>query len=164
KIFLDAQTSNLTNTETTVFNMQKHQQEIRNQLKSILALLLKEDENDLPEDETLLNLGADSIILTDFSRKVEEKFQVKVKIDQLFTDLQTLVDIAEYLCQFVKEKPLENASEITTKVIDDETELSNYLQVIEQLQPIATAYIIKALESLGKKLNQGEQWTIENLR
>ena len=164
KIFLDSQTSNLTDTETTVFNMQKHQQEIRNQLKSILALLLKEDENDLPEDETLLNLGADSIILTDFSRKIEEKFQVKVKIDQLFTDLQTLVDIAEYLCQFVKEKPLENASEITAKVIDDETELSNYLQVIDQLQPIATAYIIKALESLGKKLNQGEQWTIETLR
>jgi len=150
--------------KNTILNMQNHQLEIRNQLKSILALLLKEDESDLPENETLLNLGADSIILTDFSRKIEEKFKVKIKIDQLFTDLQTLVDIAQYLANFVEQNPVKSPSEKAINLPDHEVEFNNYLQVIAQLQPIAINYIIKALETLGKKLNQGEQWTTENLQ
>ncbi|MDZ8138069.1 MAG: amino acid adenylation domain-containing protein [Nostoc sp. DedQUE04] len=156
-------------TVAKVSNIQKHQQEIGNQLKSILALLLKEDENDIRDDETLLNLGADSIILTDFARKVEEKFGVKVKIDRLFTDLQTIADIANYLSDYIEPKPLEISSvatilnETSNKVSNSESELNNYLWVISQLQPISIAYILKALKVLGKKLKIAESWTTENL-
>ncbi|MGV0106436.1 non-ribosomal peptide synthetase/type I polyketide synthase [Nostoc sp. DSM 114160] len=156
-------------TVAKVSNIQKHQQEIGNQLKSILALLLKEDENDIRDDETLLNLGADSIILTDFARKVEEKFGVKVKIDRLFTDLQTIAEIANYLSDFIEPKPLETSSVATilnknsNKVSNSDSELNNYLWVISQLQPISIAYILKALEVLGKRLKIAETWTTENL-
>jgi microcystin synthetase protein McyE len=147
-----------------VSNNQKHQQEIRNKLKSILAILLKENENDIRDDETLLNLGADSIILTDFARKIEEKFSVKVKIDQLFTDLQTIVDIANYLSNSIEQEPLEISDEISVaNILYPTSELNNYLWVISQLQPIAVAYILKALEALGKRLNKAETWTTEDL-
>nr|AGZ05272.1 McyE [Nostoc sp. 152] len=150
-----------TMTVAKVSNIQKHQQEIRNKLKSILALLLKEDENDIRDDETLLNLGADSIILTDFARKIEEKFSVKVKIDQLFTDLQTIADLANYLSNYIE---LETSEEISvTNILNPTSELNNYLWVISQLQPIAIAYILKALGALGKRLNKAETWTTENL-
>ncbi|MCW5313963.1 amino acid adenylation domain-containing protein [Nostoc sp. KVJ3] len=144
-----------------VSSKQKYQQEIRNQLKSILAVLLKEDENEIREDETLLNLGADSIILTDFARKIEEKFSIKVKIDQLFTDLQTITDIANYLSNSVEEEALE--PQIPDQISNSSSELDNYLWVISQLQPITIAYIIKALAALGKRLNKAETWTTENL-
>ncbi|MBG1268402.1 non-ribosomal peptide synthetase/type I polyketide synthase [Nostoc sp. WHI] len=145
-------------TVAKVSKSQIHQQEIRNKLKSILALLLKENETDIREDETLLNLGADSIILTDFARKVEEKFGAKVKIDQLFTDLQTIADIANYLSNYIEQEPLETSEQILVDNI-----LNNYLLVISQLQPIAVAYILKALEALGKRLNKTETWTTETL-
>ncbi|MBD2776534.1 non-ribosomal peptide synthetase/type I polyketide synthase [Iningainema tapete] len=149
----------------------QHQQEIGNQLKSILALLLKEDENDIRDDETLLNLGADSIILTDFARKIEEKYGVKVKIDQLFTDLQTVADISNYLSNYVDPQPLNISDEISstnilTKISNISTsapELKDYLWVISQLQPITVAYIIEALAALGNKLNKAETWTTEIL-
>lgn len=148
-------------TGAKVSNIQKHQQEIRNKLKSILALLLKEDENDIRDDETLLNLGADSIILTDFARKIEEKFSVKVKIDQLFTDLQTIADLASYLSNSIE---LDKSDEISVvNTLNSTSELNNYLWVISQLQPIAIAYILKALGALGKRLNKAETWTTENL-
>lgn len=159
-------------TVAKVSNIQKHQQEIGNQLKSILALLLKEDENNIRDDETLLNLGADSIILTDFARKVEEKFGVKVKIDQLFTDLQTVAEIANYLSDYIEQKPFEKSDEISVGTIlnksfdkgsNSDSELNNYLWVISQLQPISVAYILKALEVLGNRLNIAETWTTENL-
>ncbi|MBO1055820.1 MAG: amino acid adenylation domain-containing protein [Dolichospermum sp. JUN01] len=155
-----------------VANIKKNQQEIGNKLKSILALLLKEDENDIRDDETLLDLGADSIILTDFVRKIEEKFAVKVKIDQLFTDLQTIDEISIYLSDYIKQKPSNTSDEtaindILTKtsvqVSNSESELNNYLWVISQLQPIAVAYILKALEVLGKRLSIADTWTTEDL-
>ncbi len=166
EIYPEPETNKIT--ELKVQNMQKHQLEIRQQLKSILALLLKENQNDIRDDETLLNLGADSIILTDFSRKVEEKFKVKVKIDQLFTDLQTIADIAEYIYNSIEPKNLEPSSEKTklnqAEIVNFDPEINNYIEVISQLQPIATAYIIKALETLGKKLNPGETWTTESIK
>ncbi|WRH68374.1 MAG: acyltransferase domain-containing protein [Planktothrix sp. GU0601_MAG3] len=166
EIYPEPETTKIT--ELKIQNMQKHQLEIRQQLKSILALLLKEDQNDIRDDETLLNLGADSIILTDFSRKVEEKFKVKVQIDQLFTDLQTIADIAEYIYNSIEPKNLETASEKTklnqAEIVNFDPEINNYIEVISQLQPIATAYIIKALETLGKTLNLGETWTTESLK
>nr|AQH32481.1 hybrid polyketide synthase/peptide synthetase [Fischerella sp. CENA161] len=149
----------ITMTQSTISNNQKYQQDIRHQLKSILALLLKENENDIRDDETLLNLGADSIILTDFARKIEEKLGIKIKIDQLFTDLQTITEIAQYLANFVKQESLETS----VKLANNDSELSNYLWVISQLQPIVIAYILKALAVLGKKLNRAESWTTENL-
>ncbi|MFN6527753.1 non-ribosomal peptide synthetase/type I polyketide synthase [Nostoc sp. ChiSLP03a] len=159
-------------TVAKISNIQKHQQEIGNRLKSILAVLLKEDENDIRDDETLLDLGADSIILTDFARKIEEKFSVKVKIDRLFTDLQTIADIAIYLSNYIKQESSDTYDEIgvnniftktSDRVSNSESELNNYLWVISQLQPIAVAYILKALEVLDKRLNIAETWTTENL-
>lgn len=160
EIPLEKETSKII--EPKVSNMEKYQMEIRNQLKSILALLLKEDENDIRDDETLLNLGADSIILTDFSRKIEENFNAKIKIDRLFTDLQTVTEIAIYISNLEK-KSLEINLSDESEITYSESDFNNYLEVISQLQPIAIGYIIKALEALGKKLNQGESWTTESL-
>ncbi|MDB9362256.1 amino acid adenylation domain-containing protein [Nodularia spumigena CS-588/02] len=152
-------------TVAKVSHSQKHQQEIGKQLKSILAVLLKEDENEIRDDETLLNLGADSIILTDFTRKIEEKFSVKVRIDQLFTDLQRIVDIANYLSNYIAQEALETSEPISVGniILSQNSELNNYLWVISQLQPIVVAYILKALGALGQSLNQAETWTTENL-
>ncbi|OYE03398.1 hybrid non-ribosomal peptide synthetase/type I polyketide synthase [Nostoc sp. 'Peltigera membranacea cyanobiont' 232] len=162
KVYIEKEQTKMTIAK--VSNNQKYQQEIRNKLKSILSILLKENENDIRDDETLLNLGADSIILTDFARKIEEKFSVKVKIDQLFTDLQTIVDLANYLSNYIQQEPLEISDEISVaNTLNPTSELNNYLWVISQLQPIAVAYILKALGALGKRLNKGETWTTEDL-
>jgi len=157
--------------QSTESFMQKHQLEIGRQLTSILALLLQEEESDIREDETLLNLGADSIILTDFLRKVQEKFQVEITIDQLFTDLQTVADIAQYLAELVQPASSQVASKVaaaqsTFTAIDDpnpDQELRTYLSVINQLQPITTAYIIQALKHLGLELTVGASWKRESL-
>ena len=158
-----------------VTNIQKYQHEINSYLKSILAQLLKEDENEIRDDETLLDLGADSIILTDFARKVQEKFAVKVDVDKLFTDLQTITDITKYIADFVDPKNIvdrkqeevlnhfTNSEYTNSESVNPESELNDYLRVISQLHPIVVTYIIQTLKTLGQRLNQGETWTTENL-
>lgn len=66
-------------------------------LKTIFSKLLHLDSTELPADESLLEIGADSLILVEAIRRIEQSFSIKLKIRQLFEELTTLSEIAQYI-------------------------------------------------------------------
>lgn len=66
-------------------------------LKAFLAASLQADVEALREDTALLEIGADSLIILEFARKVEAKYQLEFTISQFFEELSTLRKLGEYV-------------------------------------------------------------------
>jgi amino acid adenylation domain-containing protein len=75
------------------------QQKIRVSLKTLLHELSGIDQADLDESATFLELGFDSLFLTQASLSIQNAFDVKVAFRQLLDDLCTIEALAEYLDQ-----------------------------------------------------------------
>ena len=71
--------------------------EILAQLKAMLADALGSDANEIADNTHLLELGADSIILMDVVRYVEDYFNLKLSVRQFFEELTTLQALAGYI-------------------------------------------------------------------
>jgi glutamate-1-semialdehyde aminotransferase/acyl carrier protein len=71
--------------------------EILKSLRSIAISLAGLDEDDLSNDKTLFESGVDSLLLIQFNRAVEEKFQVELGPRLLFEELTTLNALASHL-------------------------------------------------------------------
>jgi iturin family lipopeptide synthetase A len=72
---------------------------IRRRLRELVArmLMLKPEEVDV--HQSLIEIGADSLILADAIRTIDETFGVKLRMRQIFEDLPTLDCIAAHLAQ-----------------------------------------------------------------
>jgi len=73
------------------------QTEIRTVLVADLAARLKVPATAIDPDESLLALGADSILLTEMVGFVSRRFGVTIAIPKLFDDLDTLSKVATHL-------------------------------------------------------------------
>ncbi|NJM31597.1 MAG: aminotransferase class III-fold pyridoxal phosphate-dependent enzyme [Limnobacter sp.] len=94
-------------------------------LRENLSQLLKIDVHAIDPEHTLLELGADSLILTEVIRSVEKEWDVRLSVRQLFEDLLSVESLALYICQA-------RGGESTRKIL---TQHSNAAQPI-QAQPI----------------------------
>jgi amino acid adenylation domain-containing protein len=74
-------------------------QKIRLSLKNLLHELSGIDLADLNESATFLELGFDSLFLTQASLSIQNAFDVKVAFRQLLDDLSTIEALAEYIDQ-----------------------------------------------------------------
>lgn len=98
-------------------------------LKTIFSKLLHLDPAELPTDESLLEIGADSLILVEAIRRIEQNFSVKLKIRQLFEELTTLSEIAQYIID------QQSSDSESTEVEKEETKqlLSDFIAELLQL-------------------------------
>ena len=68
-----------------------------NILKGLLADSLQADEASIDADTPLLEIGADSLIILEFARKIEAKYHLNFAISQFFEELSTLRKLSEYI-------------------------------------------------------------------
>ncbi|MBC3787161.1 non-ribosomal peptide synthetase/type I polyketide synthase [Spirosoma utsteinense] len=66
-------------------------------LKTILGEILHEKPESLDIHMPFLEMGADSIVLVEALKKIENTFAVQLKISQLFQELSTLDSLSEYV-------------------------------------------------------------------
>ncbi|MEM9489438.1 MAG: aminotransferase class III-fold pyridoxal phosphate-dependent enzyme, partial [Myxococcota bacterium] len=67
------------------------------ELRQIAARLLRMEPDEIVAEQTFLELGADSIILTAAVRRLEDHFGIKLEIRQFFEELDTPLALATYL-------------------------------------------------------------------
>jgi amino acid adenylation domain-containing protein/non-ribosomal peptide synthase protein (TIGR01720 family) len=77
----------------------KENNEILAQLCTIVGNLLKSDPEEINVHAPFLEMGADSIVLVDAIRQIENTFGIKIGIRQLFEELTTLNILASYIEQ-----------------------------------------------------------------
>lgn len=68
-------------------------------LQSCLAIGLQADKNSIGLDTPLLEIGADSLIIVEFARKLEAKYRLEFAISQFFEELSTLRKLGDYIAQ-----------------------------------------------------------------
>ncbi|XXY48792.1 amino acid adenylation domain-containing protein [Sorangium sp. So ce269] len=71
--------------------------EILEQLRTVVARLLKTSPDRLDPDRPLLEIGADSLMLMDAIRAIRDHFRVEITVRQVFRELPTLAAIASYV-------------------------------------------------------------------
>lgn len=89
---------------------------IKSTLVDIVSGLLEENPSDISTKSPLLEMGADSIVLMDAGKKIEEAFGLEISIRQFFDELKDIDSLATYIdanVQPVEEKvPQSEATEI----------------------------------------------------
>lgn len=75
----------------------KQSETIVQTLRSIVAKLLKADTSNIDVKAPFLEMGADSIVLVDAVRSIENTYGIKISIRQLFEELTTLDALASYI-------------------------------------------------------------------
>ncbi len=73
--------------------------EIENTLRSIVTASLELNAEDLELNSSLLEFGADSLVLMEVVRKIEKEYEIKIPIRRLFEDLTNLESIVDYIIE-----------------------------------------------------------------
>src|SRR5262249_2360550 len=94
---------------TSMEKLALRRERILRQVRELAGRLLMLEPVALDVQQPLLEIGADSLVLAEGIRAIEEKFGVKLSLGQLYEELPTLERIADYLVD---------------QVIDDEVEAS----------------------------------------
>ncbi len=97
-------TSEETNMTTNATNVQaissnQKQQEILITLQTLVGNLLQLSPADVNVHTPFLEMGADSIVMVEAVRRIENTYNVKIAMRQLFEELSTLDALATYLAQ-----------------------------------------------------------------
>ncbi len=97
------ESQDIMNTHTTTTNgfkspaKSKQKETILQTLRSLVAKLLKADPSNVNVKAPFLEMGADSIVLVDAVRSIENTYGIKIAIRQLFEELTTLEALANYV-------------------------------------------------------------------
>ncbi|MDB9425330.1 amino acid adenylation domain-containing protein [Microcystis aeruginosa CS-564/01] len=90
-------TTNATNVQAVSSNQK--QQEILITLQTLVGNLLQLSPADVSVHTPFLEMGADSIVMVEAVRRIENTYNVKIAMRQLFEELSTLDALATYLAQ-----------------------------------------------------------------
>ncbi|MDZ8065183.1 MAG: amino acid adenylation domain-containing protein [Nostoc sp. DedQUE08] len=99
------------NTDNSYFQVpsQPHKcQKLLTELRTIIANLLKSDPEDIDVHAHFLDMGADSIVLIDAIRQIENTFGIKITIRQLFEELTNLNALANYIDESIQQEPIKS--------------------------------------------------------
>lgn len=83
-------------------NSQNREREIQQELVGLAAKLLRIPKADVQVNTPLLQLGADSLTLSQAKLHIERQYQVEISFQQLFEELTDLEKIAHYISQHSK--------------------------------------------------------------
>ncbi len=70
---------------------------IEDKIREILSSSLQIDPKEISQNTTLLELGADSIVLMECTKKIEKEFNIKIAIRRLFEDLIDVKSLTKYV-------------------------------------------------------------------
>jgi microcystin synthetase protein McyE len=162
------------------------------QLRQLLAELLREKPDQMATDDSFLNQGADSIILADFARRIEQAFGVEIDMSRLFEDLDTLDKLSTHLesqrepvsassvtepvaagpgapdLRSLPEEPQVlidalRTSPIAARASAPDGEFLTYRTALVSLTAVVAAYLERALSELGLDLTVGRHFSIDKL-
>ncbi|WP_414753971.1 amino acid adenylation domain-containing protein [Anabaena sp. CCY 9910] len=115
------------NSYSLVTNQSQECQNTLANLRVIIADLLKCEPDEVDVKVPFLEMGADSIVLVDAIRQIENNFRIKITIRQLFEELTNLSVLANYIEENVKLEP-------STLLVQETLELSVNPQPLPQSQ------------------------------
>ncbi|MBV9389924.1 MAG: amino acid adenylation domain-containing protein, partial [Chroococcidiopsidaceae cyanobacterium CP_BM_ER_R8_30] len=122
---------------------------IRSQLRGIVARLLQIDPADVDIYAPFLEMGADSLVLVEAIRTIENSFEIKIAIRQLFEELTTIDALATYINNHLPPSLLNNfpPSESEPSMASQQPALQTSVDVTETA-PVYTALDNKARMAL----------------
>ncbi|MCA2961996.1 MAG: aminotransferase class III-fold pyridoxal phosphate-dependent enzyme, partial [Silvanigrellales bacterium] len=89
--------------ETPTMTTARKNENVLGDLTEILASLLGKKGSEVKPDASLLELGADSLVLMDALKVVEDKYGVNIPVARMFQDLSTTRSLASFLAENCKE-------------------------------------------------------------
>ncbi len=78
--------------------------DIENRLRTMISQTLQIDSNEISLNASLLELGADSLVLIEFINKVQKEYRVPISIRNLFEELNNLEALIDYIITNTKTK------------------------------------------------------------
>ena len=76
---------------------QRHRDQVRGDVIALVADMLRERTDEIPLDVPFLEMGADSLILVQAARRLDERFGVKIEIRQFFEEIGSVSSLADYI-------------------------------------------------------------------
>ncbi|MGL5832823.1 MAG: MupA/Atu3671 family FMN-dependent luciferase-like monooxygenase, partial [Waterburya sp.] len=78
-----------------------HKENIQVKLQNLIAGLLQAETSQIDLHQPFVQMGADSIVLVEAIKSIEDTFGIKIAIRQLFEDFSTIDDLADYISKLV---------------------------------------------------------------
>ncbi len=88
------------------FNLDKLYQEITNYIKSIF------DSDDIDFHQSFFDLGFDSISIIQIQHFIENKYHLKISIEQLYQEFNTVEDLIQFVAQNAPEEEVDTKNEV----------------------------------------------------
>ncbi|WP_181357655.1 type I polyketide synthase [Stenomitos frigidus] len=135
-------------------------EEIVSDLRSTVAELLQLDSSEVDIHSSLLEMGADSLVLIEATQKIEKTYKVKIAIHQLFEELATLNILALYIQeQLGSPAPISPETDKSHDVYDsnaiapDEiTQMSLGSKESQKSESVLEEIILKQLQIMSEQL------------
>ncbi|WP_017654082.1 non-ribosomal peptide synthetase [Fortiea contorta] len=145
-----------TNNSQVTDQPQKHEK-ILDELRLIIANLLKSEPEEISIHTPFLEMGADSIVLVDAMRHIESTFGVKIAIRQLFEELTTLNALAIYIDANVCIEPakIPVQEQVIAKTATAETISETFVETVirQQFELMSQQLAILRASGLSADLN-----------
>ncbi len=100
--------------------------EVYKNLVELIASALQIETNELSPQTILLNIGADSLVLTEITKKIEKYYNVGVPIRRLFEDIKDIEALVNFILEKIEiehpiEEKIEKEENLTSSKIVEET-------------------------------------------
>ncbi|MDJ0598495.1 MAG: aminotransferase class III-fold pyridoxal phosphate-dependent enzyme [Crocosphaera sp.] len=138
-----------------------HKKQIIQELRNLVANLLDIDPSKLDYRQSFLEMGADSLVLLDVVRAIENNYGLKINISQLFEVWATIEALGEHIAQEIPSSPILEPSKPEIQEISQKSlskPLLNSTLAETNLERIITQQLEVMSQQLallqGKPLNQ----------
>lgn len=140
----------------------------KNYVSELISLISSELEipiNEIDSKSPLIDLGSDSLVLLNCLETINEKYQVEITMADVFNELTTIEEVANYLKQNVEIITIDQNQHMTNQIIPKlETEQSSEVKELIQQQLNIMKMQLKALGQIPptKDIKQKNNFTTLN--
>ncbi|WP_051931282.1 type I polyketide synthase [Gillisia sp. Hel_I_29] len=159
-----------------------HKEKIKNKLIEIISRTLHLDTEELKENDSIIELGADSLMLMEVVKKVKVEFGVLLEFSSLFVELNDIDSIANFISTKTKDhiripspspslptnnltSPIDTLSEVKAfSANDNKSSLGTLLSVFEKQNEILRNQIQQQNELLTQYFQKDESVASSNIQ
>lgn len=134
---------------------QRHRDEVRSGVIALVAEMLRERPDEVPLDVPFLEMGADSLVLVQAARRLDEQFGVKVEIRQFFEEIVSVSALADYIADRMP-APAPTASLATVP-----SQATAKAIALHTAEPAAPRQVLPLIDGSGSQLAQIVQAQME---
>ncbi|BAY23229.1 amino acid adenylation [Calothrix sp. NIES-2100] len=140
------------NSYSLVTNESPENQNTLAKLRLIIAELLKCEPEEVDVQVPFLEMGADSIVLVDAIRQIENTFNIKITIRQLFEELTNLSALANYIEENVQLEPLKLPEQETSAMPINLQPLQNFQDSEKKSETLVETVLRQQFELMSQQL------------